>query len=133
MSYAALIDNSAYSAMRNNDKRVKDAIQKAELIVINPILIAELSTGFLKGTRQEENFDFLDHFINDTGILWVDIDLDTADRFALINQTLRTQGTPIPTHDVWQAALAWQHGYKILTLDTHFKKIPQVVLALEIE
>lgn len=132
MSYAAILDASAYSAMRNNDKRVLAAIHKAELIVINPILIGELTAGFLKGTRQKENFDFLDHFMNDSGILWVDIDLDTADRYAIISDMLRKQGTPVSGHDIWQAALAWQHGYKIITLDEHFKKIPQVILAIDI-
>lgn len=132
MRYAAILDASAYAGMTKNDNRVTDAIRKAELVVISPIMVGELSAGFLKGTRQKENFDFLDHFINDSGILWVDIDLDTADRYAIITDTLRKQGTPVPVHDVWLAALAWQHGYKILTLDEHFKLIPQVMLAMDI-
>ena len=130
MSYAALLDASAYSAMYQGDKKVLAAVDEAELIVISPIMVAELSYGFLKGSRQKENFDYLDHFINDPGITWADIDLDTADRYALIWQTLRKQGTPVPINDVWQAALAWQHGYKILTLDEHFRSIPQAALAL---
>jgi tRNA(fMet)-specific endonuclease VapC len=132
MSYAVVLDACAYTAMTKNDKRVTDAIRKAELVVINPIMVGELSAGFLKGNRHKENFDYLDHFINDSGILWVDIDLDTADRYAIISDTLRKQGTPVPAHDIWQAALAWQHGYKILTLDEHFKKIPQAILAIDI-
>ena len=127
---AILLDASAFSAMRRDNKKIKAAINKASLVVISPIMIAELSYGFLKGSRQKENFDYLDHFINDPGIMWVDIDLDTAERYALIWQTLRKQGTPVPINDVWQAALTWQHGYKILTLDEHFKNIPQAALAL---
>lgn len=127
---AILLDASAFSAMRSDNKKIRAAINKASLAVISPIMIAELSYGFLKGSRQKENFDYLDHFINDTGIMRVDIDLDTADRYALIWQTLRKQGTPVPINDVWQAALAWQHGYKILTLDEHFRSIPQTALVL---
>lgn len=126
---AILLDTSAYSAMRRGDKKIKAAMHRASLIAVSPIMVGELGIGFLGGSRRRENFDYLDDFLNDTGVIFVDIDLDTADRYALISTTLRQQGTPVPTNDVWLAALAWQHGYKILTLDEHFKKIPQVILA----
>ena len=38
------------------------------------------------------------------------------------------QGTPIPANDVWIAATAAQHGLRLLTLDAHFLRIPQVIV-----
>ena len=40
---------------------------------------------------------------------------------------LKKAGTPIGSNDVWIAAGAMQHGLPILTSDTDFQKIPQVI------
>jgi len=45
----------------------------------------------------------------------------------VIVNALRTAGTPIPTHDVWIAARAMQHGLRVTTTDAHYSKIPQVL------
>jgi predicted nucleic acid-binding protein len=42
---------------------------------------------------------------------------------------LRRQGTPIPTNDIWIAALVLQHDLVLLTDDTHFSNIPQIARA----
>jgi predicted nucleic acid-binding protein len=39
---------------------------------------------------------------------------------------LRRQGTPIPAHDLWIAALAAQHGALLCTQDAHFQNLPQI-------
>ena len=41
---------------------------------------------------------------------------------------LKAAGNPIPTNDIWIAALALQHGIKLLTMDNHFKKVPGLFL-----
>jgi tRNA(fMet)-specific endonuclease VapC len=127
---AVLLDTSAYSAMRSGNKLIEAAINRASLVVASPVMVAELMFGFIRGRRSDENTAMLDDFLNHPNVLFIEIDLDTGDRYALIAKTLREQGTPIPSNDIWQAALAWQHGYKVLTLDSHFAKIPQVALAL---
>jgi tRNA(fMet)-specific endonuclease VapC len=124
-----LIDTSAYSCMVRNDSEVKRIIHKASLIVMSPITIGELIAGFAGGSREKQNREFLDDYLAEPRVYLVEIDADTGERFGLIKNTLKSQGTPIPDHDIWQAALAWQHGYKILTRDAHFSKIPQVMLA----
>ncbi len=124
---AVLIDTSAYSAMRTGNMKIEAAINQASLIVVSPVMVAELMAGFLRGSRRDENVEALDDFINYPNVIYADIDLDTGDRYALIYDTLRKQGTMVPVNDIWQAALAWQHGYKVLTLDAHFQEIPQVI------
>ncbi len=124
---AVLLDTSAYSAMRRGDKEIADAIRQASLIVVSPILVAELLYGYINGIKESENRDVLDDFLAEPYVLFVDVDMDTAERYAIIMRTLRSQGTPIPTNDIWTAALAWQHGYRILTRDKHFQNIPQVI------
>ena len=35
-------------------------------------------------------------------------------------------GTPIPSNDVWLAALSWQHSLPILSRDHHFDAVPGI-------
>jgi tRNA(fMet)-specific endonuclease VapC len=55
------------------------------------------------------------------------VDVETADFYAAIRDNLKSAGTPIPTNDIWIAAVAFQHGYKIFSKDRHFKLIPGLV------
>jgi len=57
----------------------------------------------------------------------VEIDEETAERYAVVTDYLRRAGTPVPTNDLWIAASAMQHGLKVLTADAHYLKIPQVI------
>ena len=45
---------------------------------------------------------------------------DTAVHYANIRHRLRLAGKPIPENDIWIAALALEHGQKILSNDRHF-------------
>jgi hypothetical protein len=44
---------------------------------------------------------------------------------------LREKGTPIPTNDIWIAAMVRETGGKLLTRDSHFECLPQVKLERE--
>jgi predicted nucleic acid-binding protein len=52
---------------------------------------------------------------------------DTAVRYADIRHRLRTAGTPIPENDIWIAALALEHGHKVLSNDRHFDLVEGLV------
>lgn len=56
------------------------------------------------------------------------IDVNTADFYASILNNLKVTGTPIPTNDIWIAAIAFQQGYKVFTKDNHFNLISGLVL-----
>jgi hypothetical protein len=42
---------------------------------------------------------------------------------------VRRAGSPIPTNDLWIAALAIQHDLLLYTRDAHFDKLPQIARA----
>ena len=42
---------------------------------------------------------------------------------------LRRQGTPIPTNDMWLAALVLQHNLVLHARDKHFDRLPQLARA----
>jgi len=41
---------------------------------------------------------------------------------------LRSQGTPIPTNDIWIAALVLRHDLALYARDRHFDHLPQLVM-----
>ena len=42
-------------------------------------------------------------------------------------QDLRRQGTPVPTNDLWTAALVLQHDLVLCHRDGHFDHLPQIL------
>jgi tRNA(fMet)-specific endonuclease VapC len=48
---------------------------------------------------------------------------ETAERYAEIRHELKAAGTPIPTNDLWIAALARHHRMRLVTQDRHFRAI----------
>jgi tRNA(fMet)-specific endonuclease VapC len=55
------------------------------------------------------------------------IDVDTAERYAIILDYMRREGSPLSPNDLWIAASAAEHGLRILTLDGDFARIPHVI------
>ena len=124
-----LLDTSAYSAFMRGDESIVQAIREADEICLTLIVLGELKAGFLRGAKRKENEALLVKFLESPRMCLHTLDEDTAERYAVIHQGLRKAGTPIPTNDLWIAASAMQHGLRVLTTDTHFGKIPQIVLA----
>jgi tRNA(fMet)-specific endonuclease VapC len=123
-----LLDTSAYSGILRGDPRLARAMQEADEIVLNAIVLGELKAGFCRGRHRERNENELEEFLASPRTRALGLDEETADRYAVILDSLRSAGTPIPTNDVWIAASAMQHGLRVLTTDQHFRKIPQVVV-----
>jgi tRNA(fMet)-specific endonuclease VapC len=48
------------------------------------------------------------------------VDEETTVSYAAVRKELREAGTPIPSNDIWIAALCLQHKYPILSRDRHF-------------
>jgi tRNA(fMet)-specific endonuclease VapC len=123
-----LLDTSAYSRILRGDVRLARAMQEADEIAVNAIVLGELKAGFRKGRHRDRNEQELAEFLASPRARLLVLDEETADRYAVILDSMRSAGNPIPTNDVWIAASAMQHGFRILTTDQHFRKIPQVVV-----
>ena len=122
------LDTSAYSAFLAGHPAIKTAVQRADGLTINPIVMGELLAGFLKGRRLEWNRQQLKLFLASPRVRMVVLDEGTAERYAVIRNTLLTEGKPIPTNDIWIAASALQHGLELVTTDRHFAMVMHVVV-----
>ena len=125
---AGLLDTSAYSAFLRGHEELKLALQRADRIVLTPIVLGELGAGFRAGARHKKNEAELRQFLSSPRVDVVTVDTETAERYAVILHALRQARTPIPTNDIWIAASAMQHGLRVLTTDVHYTRIPQIIV-----
>ena len=117
------LDTNAYAALTNGDTLVKEAIEFADKVYVPVIVIAELFYGFKNGSREEFNINLLNEFLHLPGVE-VFHTTDTTPRiYAEICLLLRKKGKPIPSNDIWIAALALETESVIVTYDKHFQNI----------
>lgn len=122
-----LLDTSAYSLLMRGQTEVAGLLDAADEVSLPAVVIGELLAGFKKGNAEQRNREILDRFLSVPRVFTLPLDEETAERYAVILDYLRRQGSPIPTNDLWIAACAMQHGLVLITGDRHFLKLPQVV------
>ncbi len=123
-----LIDSNRYRDFCEGRPDAVGVIQQADEIGFPIIVLGELRAGFACGTRGLANEAVLTRFLNSPRVRLLPVDEDTTHHYAYLFRQLRQQGTPMPTNDLWIAALALQHGLAVFTRDAHFQLLPQLPL-----
>lgn len=127
---AALLDTSACIAFLTGHPGITEAIQREETLFVNPVILGEMLVGVRHGGDPGWRERKLMEFLAAPRVSLLPIDEGTSERYAEIHNHLRTKGTPVPANDLWIAATAMQHGLPLLTLDAHFKSMPQILVRL---
>ncbi len=125
-----LLDTSAYSEFMRGNPEAREILQLADLVCLNPVILGELKSGFLRERRRKENERLLEQFRESPRVALMPIDDETSDRYAVIRNSLQDAGTTIPVNDIWIAATAMQHGLIVVTTDPHFQKVGQILVEL---
>lgn len=120
------LDTSAYSNFRRGNEEVAALLDRAELVGVPTVALGELRTGFLLGGRRQRNETDLDAFLANPVVQVLPVDSETSRQYAEIVAELRRTGTPVPTNDIWIAAVAARNGATVLTCDDHFERIGRV-------
>jgi len=102
-------------------------LEEAETVVVPFIVLSELRARFVHGRRQAENERTLRRFLLKDAVHVLFADHQTTHHYAALFLQLRKQGTPIPTNDIWLAALVLQHNLVLHARDKHFDQLPQVI------
>jgi predicted nucleic acid-binding protein len=84
--------------------------------------------GFAAGAKEQQNRAELDALLTSPRVRVVTMDRETAQCYAEVYSALRKAGRPIPTHDMWIAASAIQHGLRLFTFDDHFRYVPGLLV-----
>jgi len=120
------LDTNRYTGFMRNEPDVVDTIRRADRILLPFPVVAELRAGFLCGDRAQKNERNLIRFLNSTRVEVLYPDDGTVHLYARLFAQLRRQGTPIPTNDIWIAALALQHDAVLYARDRHFDHFAQI-------
>jgi predicted nucleic acid-binding protein len=119
-----LLDTNRLSDALAEVDDVIERLESAEAIHVPVIALGEIRSGFARGRRAAENEARLQWFLSQDGVTTVGVEGPVSHRYAEIHRTLRARGTPIPTNDLWIAAIAIELGLVIYTRDAHFAAVP---------
>lgn len=120
------LDTTAYSHFIRGRREAIETVVGALEVLVPAIVLGELRYGFRGGRREEENEAALREFLAADVVKVANVDENTSRHFANILADLKREGTPIPTNDVWIAAIGAQHSATIITYDQHFRHIQRV-------
>jgi tRNA(fMet)-specific endonuclease VapC len=120
------IDSNRYTDLCRGVPEVVEVIENALEVHVPLIVVAELRAGFAHGARREKNESVLTRFLNTGGVFVLPPDEQTTFFYAETYAYLRKKGKPIPTNDLWIAALVIQHQLVLLDRDSDFDSLPQL-------
>lgn len=123
------LDTNRYVDLCRDVSETLALVDEAAEVVVPFIVLGELRAGFAKGSREVDNERTLRRFLSKQNVRVAFADEQTTHVYAAIYRQLRKQGTPIPTNDMWVAALVLQHNLTLHARDRHFDELPQIVRA----
>jgi len=123
-----LIDTNVYVSFKRKNQAIVKAFRHLDYIGIDITVLAELYAGFRSGRKEKQNRQELESFINNQRVYILNHNQDTAEFYSQIYHQLKNKGKPIPTNDIWIAAVAMQYGLEIFSLDSHFYAIEGLII-----
>lgn len=119
----AVIDTNIYTDLMNGHQAVESVLEEFEIILLPVTVLGELLYGFTYGSKEPENRMQLERFLSRDFVKLSCVSRSTAEYYALLTASLRKNGTPLPTNDVWIAAAACAEKVPLISRDRHFTKI----------
>jgi tRNA(fMet)-specific endonuclease VapC len=120
------LDTNRYTDLCRGDQSAVETVELANEVWLPFIVLGELRAGFAVGSQGPRNESILRRFLLKPGVAVLYADEQTTHHYASIYRQLRKQGTPLPTNDMWIAALVLQHSLALFARDTHFDTLPQL-------
>jgi tRNA(fMet)-specific endonuclease VapC len=120
-----ILDTNALSAFADGDTSVRRELIRSSEIVLPSIVLGEFRFGIYQSKHRNDYEQWLNEVIFFARLLIVDA--ETSAHYAEIRLQLKKAGSPIPSNDVWIAALCRQHNFPILSRDKHFDRVEGIV------
>ena len=119
-----ILDTNAVSAVADDDPAAVRLFSQAASIELPAIVLGEYRFGIAQSRRRKEYAKWLELLIAATRVL--PVDQETTIQYAQIRSELKKAGKPIPSNDLWIAALCRQHRLPMMSQDTHFDAVASV-------
>jgi len=120
------VDSNRYTDFCRGLPDVVEVLERAVEIYVPLIVVAEQRAGFARGANREKNERTFTKFLNTDGVFVLAPDEQTTFFYADLYVYLRKKGRPIPTNDLWIAALVLQHNLVLFDRDGDFDSLPQL-------
>ena len=119
-----ILDTNALSAWAEGRPAVEASLRAADRLVVPSIVLGEYYFGIRQSRHRNRYEDWLRRYLPLAEIATVTY--ATADAYAAIRLELKRSGNPLPSNDVWIAALARQHVLPVLSNDAHFDMVADI-------
>lgn len=113
-----ILDTNALSAAADGDPAVAALLGRADRLAIPVIVLGEYRHGIRQSHNHAAYENWLKELLNDCMVF--DVNEATTPHYADIVAELKRKDKPIPTNDIWIAAICRQHGLPLLSRDRHF-------------
>jgi tRNA(fMet)-specific endonuclease VapC len=129
MAVRLALDTNRYTDLCRGNVSVVETVELAHEVWLPFVVLGELRAGLAVGSQGPRNQAVLRRFLLKPGVSVLYADDQTTHHYAALYRQLRKQGTPIPTNDIWIAALVLQHSLVLCARDAHFDALPQLMRA----
>ena len=119
-----ILDTHALSAAAEEYPGIIRILASARQLALPVVVIGEYRYGIAWSRHRARYRRWLDDLIADCTVL--DISEQTAHHYADVAVELRQSGKPIPSNDLWIAALCRQHGLPVVSRDRHFDVVSEI-------
>lgn len=116
-----ILDTNGLSAIADGEVELEPILQKATEVAIPVIVLGEYRYGISQSRDRARYEEWIEKYLSAFRILVVDE--QTAVTYSDIRTELKKAGTPIPSNDVWIAALCRQHSMPLISRDRHFDDV----------
>lgn len=121
-----LIDSNRFIDFCAGESEVVDAFEQAALLVVPFVVLAEIRVGAHSLRRGDTQVRILGELLQQQGVRVAHSSDTTTHHYAMLYARLKKAGTPIPTNDIWIAALAIEHSLVLYSRDAHFDRFPDI-------
>ncbi len=121
-----LLDTNIVIEIFAGNPKLSKRLDLFQELFIPSIVLGELYVGINRVRNRTKHLQILNSFISLVNI--IPVDEATSKIYGEIVAALFKKGKPIPSNDVWIAALAIQHQVALLTRDKHFNEIEGLLL-----
>ena len=116
-----ILDTNGLSALVDGDSALESVLSRAFDLAIPVVVPGEFRYGIRQSRERARYERWLAGFLPAFRILPVDD--PTSGTYGEIRDELKRAGRPIPTNDLWIAALARQHALPLISRDRHFDSV----------
>ena len=120
-----ILDTNGLSAMAEGEPRLELLLRRAAQVAVPVIVLGEYRYGISQSRHHVYYEQWLAEYLSSFRIL--DIDERTTISYSAVRKELKKAGTPIPSNDVWIAALCRQHSLPLVSRDRHFDAVSGIL------